>query len=183
MNNTDIYLHITSIILVLIFVISSAFFFILSSSIYTIVKVIAVIVLIAAIYIAVNRNTYLPFLGTAAMPPILFSHNMVPQGSNVTYNLSFDHKVEDGTVIVYWGSLSSQGSDVIRRNPIEAYGDYSNTGITKVKDNKAILFFNCPDKYNVGSMFSKTLDRHIHYRLIKPNDPMMSPVYTTFVKC
>jgi hypothetical protein len=173
----------TSIILVLFFVISSAVFFIASSDMYTLVKLIAVIVLIAAIYIAINRNTYLPFLGTAAMPPILFSHNIVPQGSNVTYSLSFDHKVDDGTIIVYWGSQSSQGGNIIRSNPIEAYGDYSNTGITKVKDNKAVLFFNCPDKYNVGSMFSKTLDRHIHYRLIKPKDPIMSPVYTAFVQC
>jgi hypothetical protein len=180
MNDLDTYIHITAIILILTFTIFYTFLLIILPKVYTILKLISVIVLIAAIYIGANRNTYLPFLGSTAIPPIIFQHEMIPAGYNVSYDLSLNN-VEDGTYVLYWGALSSKDkSDTIRKNPIDAYGDYSNTGIVTAKNGKATLYFNCPDKYQVGM---KTLNRHIHYRLIRPSDPIMSPVFTAHVNC
>lgn len=180
-NNLDIYIHIVSITIILLFTLLYAVLLVVSPNIYTFVRLFAVIVVIVTIYIGLNRNTYLPFLGYTAIPPILFSQELVPQGANVSYVLNLPN-IEDGTYIIYWGSLST-GENIIHPNPMHAYGNYSNTGITKVKGNKATLFFNCPDKYNVGTLFKKTIDRHIHYRLIPQNSPIMSQVYTTYVNC
>jgi len=196
MNELDVYIHIIAIILILIFTVFYALLIIVSPNVYMIIKLISVVVLIAAIYIGTNRNTYLPFLGASAVPPSVFQQEMIPAGYNVTYVLSLDNignSVEDGTYVLYWGAQSSRDAhssgditkckEVIRKNPIDAYGDYSNTGIVTTKNGKATLYFNCPDKYQVGNMMKKTIERHIHYRLIKPNSPMMSPVYTAYVKC
>lgn len=182
LSNLDVYLHIVSVIIVLIFSIVYSLLILLSSNVYSIMKILSIIVLIASIYIGANRNTYLPFLGRTAIPPVVFLQEKVPQGSNVSYVLTLsDENAVDGAYLLYWGALHSDQSKP-RPNPIEAYGDYSNTGIVRIKDKKATLFFNCPDKYNVANGM-KTVDRHIHYRVIKPNDPMMSAVYTAYVNC
>ncbi len=133
------------------------------------------------IYLGTNKNLYLPFLGYAALPPILFQKELTPSGATETVTLTLNN-IPNDTKIVYWAATSSKDKNTIHPNPVEAYGDYSNTGITTVKNNKAILYFNCPDRYNVGT-FKKTLNKHIHYRLIYPNSPMLSPVYTQYVKC
>lgn len=192
MNESDVYIHIVAIILILVFTIFYTMLIIISSNVYTLIKLISVVVLIAAIYIGANRNTYLPFLGATAVPPSIFQREMIPSGYNVSYVLSLPD-VQDDTYVLYWGALSSRDAlssgdrkrckETIRKNPIEAYGDYSNTGIVTAKNGKATLYFNCPDKYQVGDMMKKTVERHIHYRLIKPNSPIMSPVYTAYVKC
>lgn len=182
LNTIDVYIHIISMVIILSFTLLYSVLIVVSPNIYTIIRLLAVIVLIATIFIALNRNTYLPFLGNTAIPPVLFSRELLPQGANVSYVLNLPN-VADGTYLIYWGSLASKDKDTIKPNPIEAYGDYSNTGITRVKGNKATMSFNCPDRYNVGSFMTKTLDRHIHYRLIAPNSPIMSQVYTTYVNC
>jgi hypothetical protein len=193
MNDLDVYIHIVAIILILVFTVFYTLLIIISPNVYMIIKLISVTVLIAAIYIGANRNTYLPFLGSTAVPPSVFQREMIPAGYNVSYVLSLNDNVEDGTYVLYWGALSSRDAlssgdrkkckEIIRNNPIDAYGDYSNTGMVTAKNGKATLYFNCPDKYQVGDMMKKTIERHIHYRLIKPNSPMMSPVYTAYVKC
>jgi hypothetical protein len=183
MNNLDVYFHIIAMVLILVFTVFYGLLIIISPNVYMAIKLASIIVLIAAIYIGANRNTYLPFLGYTAVPPSVFQHEMIPSGYNVSYVLSLDG-VEDGTYVLYWGALSSNKcKEVIRKNPIEAYGDYSNTGIVATKNGKATLYFNCPDKYQVGSTVQKTLERHIHYRLIKPKSAIMSPVFTAYVKC
>jgi hypothetical protein len=192
MNSTDVYMHMIAIILILAFTIFYGLLIIISPNVYMIVKLMSIIVLIAAIYIAANRNTYLPFLGYTAIPPSVFQHEMIPAGYNVSYVLSLDG-VADDTYVLYWGAMTSRDAlscgdtskckEMLRKNPIDAYGDYSNTGIVRAKDGKATLYFNCPDKYQVGNIMKKTLERHIHYRLIHPKNPIMSPVHTAFVKC
>lgn len=185
LTSLDVYLHMISVIIILVFAAVYSLLILLSSNVYPMIKLLSILVLIATVYIGVNRNTYLPFLGQTVVPPAVFLQEKVPQGSNVSYVLSLNETAADGTYVLYWGALySKEGKEgTVRPNPIEAYGDYSNTGIVRVKDNKATLFFNCPDKYNVGSVVPKTLERHIHYRLIRPNDPIMSPVYTAYVNC
>ena len=137
----------------------------------------AVIIILCAIYIAVNRNTYLPFLGYAAVPPSMFLNTFQPTEATEELMLTLD--VPDGTKVVYWAANNSK-TDIIQINPTIAYANYNNSGISTVMDKKAIIRFNCPDKYKAGAM---TISKHIHYRLVFPNSPLMSPVYTKYVSC
>lgn len=180
LSNIDVYLHMIAVSIVLLFTVFYSLLIIVVPNIYTLIKLFSVVVLIATIYIGINRNTYLPFLGYAAVPPSIFAQEISPHNANVSYTLNVGANIEDGTHVLYWGALHTN-SDEPKPDPISAYGNYSNTGITTVKNNKALLHFHCPDKYNVSGF--KTLERHIHYRLIRPNDPMMSPVYTAYVIC
>lgn len=180
MQNTDVYIHIISMLIILIFSLFYAVYLLISEDTNPIIRLICIIVIIVTIYIGMNRNTYLPFLGYSVMPPSIFSQELVPTGANVRYVLNVPD-AENGTLILYWGAESSKHNDIVKSNPIDAYGDYSNTGLIRVKDHKATLHFNCPDKYTVFN--SKTLDRHIHYRIIYPHNGMMSQVYTIYVNC
>ena len=181
MNNyLDVYIHMIAMIIILGFNIVYSILLIIYPDIYIIIKLLAIVVLISSIYISAKRATYLPFLGQCVAPPSLFSQEIAPQGATETYSINLDD-IPDGTRVIYWGAATSKDK-VVKKDPMEAYGNYSNTGVTTVKDKKATIYFNCPDKYNVG-IFNKTIDRHIHYRLILPDNPMMSQVFTTYVNC
>ncbi len=174
MNDIDIWIHIFSIIIILFFSIFYSVYIILYPNVYLIIKFIAFIILICSIYIALNRNTYLPFLGYSVFPSKLLNNEVSPLNANLTGILDIDEI--DNTIIVYWGAMNKGH---IHNNPKEAYGDYSNSGIAFVKNKKATIKFNCPDNYIVGYDVKK----HIHYRIIKPNSIMMSPVYKKEVYC
>lgn len=179
-NHLEIWLHIIAIILVLSFASVHSIHVLLCDKISIVAKMIAVIVLIAILYLALNRNTYLPFLGYSAMPPSLLMGEKKPYNASDNLVLQFEDDVPDGTRVVYWGAMESKDKNVIKANPLEAYGKYLNSGIAIVKDKKATIYYLCPDKYKAGG---SVIDRHIHYRLVKPNSPIISPVYTKFVKC
>lgn len=178
----DVYVHMVAMMAIVAFTVFYTVLIILDPGVMFFFKIIAIIVLISAIYIATNRNTYLPFLGKTAFPPSLFQQEITPDGATETFVIHLDDSVENGTRLIYWGAESTN-KDTIRQDPFEAYGDYSNTGVTTVKDKKATIYFHCPDIYKAGTMYKKTIDRHIHYRLITPNSPMMSQVFTSYVKC
>jgi len=180
--NIEIWIHIISMIIILGFAVIYSLLIIFAPNIYAFIKLFCIIVLIAAIYKGIDKNTYLPFLGYTAIPPSLFTRELVPQGAQTTITVDLP-KVDDGCYVVYWAALSSKEKDVIQPDPFEAYGDFSNVGITSVRNHKAVMHFKCPDKYNVGSVFKKTLPQHLHYRIIAPNSAIMTPVQTAFFEC
>lgn len=141
------------------------------------IKVVFFFALLATLYLGVQRDTYLPFLGQTVLPPTLLKADAVPENANsqATIELSW---AKDGTKVLYWAA--SPAKEVVA-TPQLAYGPYSNAGITIVKDGKAILKFVCPAKYNVGA-FDKTLNKHVHYRIVK-EDGMLGRVKTTWVAC
>ena len=179
-SHLEVWLHIIAIILVLSFASVHTIAVLLCQKMSIISQMIAVIVLIAILYLAMNRNTYLPFLGYSAMPPSLFASEKKPDNAHEALVLELDDDIPDGTRVIYWGALQSKDKNIIKANPFEAYGNYLNSGISVVKDKKAIIYYLCPDKYRAGG---SVIDRHIHYRLVKPNSPIISPVYTKYVKC
>jgi len=179
-SHLEVWLHIIAIILVLSFASVHSIYIIMCKGMPVIAKMIAIIILIAIFYLAVNRNVYLPFLGYCAMPPSLFADEKRPANAHDTLVLEFDDDVPCGTRVIYWGAMQSKDKNVIKADPFEAYGNYLNSGIAIVKAKKATIHYLCPDKYRVGG---STVDRHIHYRLVKPNSPIISPVYTKYVKC
>lgn len=181
MNNNDVYLHMVSLLIIFAFSIIYSAIQILNTKNNFFIRIISLFVLISSIYISMNRNVYLPFLGTSVLPPILFMEDKVPSNATEKYILELNG-VPDETKVIYWGSLPNKDKNFIHKNPLVAYGDYSNTGIATVKNQKAIIYYHCPTKYNV-TMYNKTIDRHIHYRLVYKNNPMIGTVMTKYIKC
>lgn len=177
MENIDVWIHIFSVISVLVFTIISTFLSIILKKTNIFHKFLLLIVMISAILLMINRNTYLPFLGSSAVPYVFFQKDLVPEGATITQEIHLKD-IKDGSRLIYWGANKKKND--ISPNPKEAYGDYSNAGVTEVKDNKATLLFHCPNAYNA---FNKTIDRHIHYRIIDKDSALLSPVYTIYVKC
>lgn len=133
-------------------------------------------VLIAAIYLAVQRDTYLPFLGTCVLPPTMLKDNATPERANTQAIVDIPWAA-DGTKVVYWAA--NPASEVILK-PSIAYRGFENSGITTTKDGKATLKLECPANYEVG--YGKELNKHVHYRIVK-NNGMLGRVYTKWVDC
>lgn len=139
----------------------------------TLSKVIYIIVGISALYIAFDRDTYLPFLGDSVYPCSGLA-DKVPDDATVSVSV----KVPPGSKVVYWAAEHSKELD-IAPNPWAAYVGYNNSGVvTANADGTALLKVREPIGYKVHS--GMTLKKHIHYRYCKfPG--MLSRVETVFV--
>jgi hypothetical protein len=126
---------------------------------------------------------FLPFLNISAYPPSLIPSAIHPPNTNFSIELDFNYP--NGTKIIYWASNKHENNkDFVYPNPYDAYGDYKNSGVAVVNNKKAIISIHCPDKYNVNMGYgNKTLDKHIHYRIATPNNPILSDVKTIFINC
>ena len=160
--------------IVLAFTFYSSIMFILKND-NMIFKAVGAIVFFSALWLAAQRDTYLPFLADAAFPAALVKDAYIPDHANVETVVNVNEP--NGTKIAFWGALPS---DKVATNPRVAYSDYKNAGVAEVNNGKATLKFWCPSKYNIP--FGMTLDRHVHYRVLDANG-MMSSVKTVFVKC
>lgn len=136
---------------------------------------ICVVVGTMAVWLLTRRDTYLPFLGAAAIPSSLLKDRFVPADANVEAAIDVD--AEDGARVLYWGARASPN---VQSNPWRAYENYSNAGVAIVQNKKAEIVFNCPGEYEVR-MRGK-LDRHVHYRVVLSSG-IIGPVQTAFVKC
>lgn len=143
-----------------------------------ILKSISVVAFIAAGFLLIQRDTYLPFLGRTAMPPSMLKDIVAPTNSNVEIDLIVDAK--DGSKVIYWGAEADSGSGKVIETPQLAYNKYENAGVAVAKGGKATVRFFCPVKYQVP--WGKTLDRHIHYRVVSDGG-MVGAVHTTYVNC
>jgi hypothetical protein len=179
-ETAEIWMHIIAICIVLFFTFFYSLLIFFNSKIDVIVKIIILIPLLCAIYLGLNRDTYLPFLGKCAFTPRVILNEIIPEGCYEYHNLKLDN-IENGTRVIYWGALKDTNvSDTNNVTPKNAYGNYSNSGIAIVKNNTAKLYFHCPMNYNVGS---RKIDKHIHYRLCIPNNPILSKIYTEKIYC
>jgi uncharacterized membrane protein YuzA (DUF378 family) len=141
-------------------------------------RIVYLSVAMSAIVLMVQRDTFLPFLGKTVMPePIAFYTPAVikPTGELITKTIE---KLPPNVKVIYWASLPS---DKVVDNPDEAYGNYSNQGVTITDANgKAILKVQKPASYKIPSHydpFKGTLKPHIHYRYWISSG-MTSPLYT-----
>jgi hypothetical protein len=162
-------------IIVLLYVLYISFKHMMSQNNNPIKKMIAFCVFISALWLSFHRDTYLPFLGYTVIPPNFLKDTLTITNANVNSDLNIDEK--DGTKIIFWGANPSQN---VINTPLEAYGDFSNSGITTVENGKASIRFFCPAKYKVPTGI--TLQRHIHYRVIY-KDGFIGPVQTTDISC
>ncbi len=140
-------------------------------------RFIYITVAMSALVLIFQRNVRLPFLGMTVMPEPI--NNYKPSGeliSKVVKDLPPNVKV------VYW---AAQPSDKVVDNPTEAYGDYSNQGVTTTDANGVATFeVKKPTSYNIPAYYNPfigTLKPHIHYRFWNSSG-MASCVQTTFIE-
>lgn len=137
-------------------------------------KLVAVFVMVATIYLGIHRNTYLPFLGPTVLPSTLLKDVTDTKMGEVHVKVAID--VPDQTRILYWAASPSKS---IVENPYEAYNEYTNVGVSSVKNKEVILHIDCPASYKVPT---KVLSPHVHYRVVYPNG-LLGSVKTVYVKC
>jgi uncharacterized membrane protein YuzA (DUF378 family) len=118
-------------------------------------RIIYILVAFAGMVLIIQRDTYLPFLGYTVMPQPMTECK--PSGELIKKTIK---NLPPNVKVAYWASLPS---DKVVGNPYDAYGNYSNQGVTTTDDNgTAILEVLKPTAYKVPN--KGTLQPHIHYR-------------------
>ena len=175
----DIYIHMSTMALIILYSIISSLYILFNDDYSVILRIIVIFVIAAAIILMMKKDTFLPFLGLAHLPNTLIADEKIPQGANVSYTIDMKD-YEDGTVVIYW---AANKTDKIIEDPYEAYKNYNNVGVSKVKNGKAEVRIFCPDKYKVKKFFNQLLERHFHYRIVFKDTGFLSPVMTVKVDC
>ena len=114
-----------------------------------------ILVGMSAIVLSIQRDTYLPFLGHTVIPQ--------PKSESTPVGILIKKTVNNlpaNVKVLFWAALPS---DRVVENPTDAYGNYSNQGVTTTdKAGNAVLQVLSPASYKVP--FKGTLKPHIHYR-------------------
>lgn len=175
----EIYIHIIIMSIILMFSFITSIYILFNDKYNTILRICSIVVLTCIIMLAIKKETFLPFLGTAYVPNTLLSVPKYPYGANISYNIDMKDYAE-GTSVIYWAASKT---DKIIEDPYEAYKKFENVGVTTVKDGVAEVRIFCPDKYKVKKLFTKTLEKHFHYRIVFKETGFLSPVMTVKVDC
>ena len=138
---------------------------------FKISNIILIIIGICIIYLGIDRDTWLPFLGYNVLPP-----SLVPETKNVG-DMSIKIQVKPNTKVAYWSALPSKDSKI---TVDKAYGNYSNAGVTKSdKNGFATLTFNKGTGYFVPG--NKYIKSHVHFRELNEEWSMMGAIQTKFL--
>ena len=172
-------LRFAAMIIILSFVIIKSVYCLIYASehnISVIWLIFCVVALICAVWLASDRNTYLPFLGRAVYPCGSLP-TKTPENADTEVTVSVPANVN----VIYWASeLDGATPGTVIDNPWDAYKNYANSGVV-LSDNtgKAVLRFRQPVSYKVANGM-KTLKTHVHYRYcLHPG--MLSPIYTAHI--
>jgi hypothetical protein len=174
-------LTMTAQVIVLFFALYFAMGSVLTNMIQVRYRVISFVVLLCILWLGLHRDTYLPFLGSAAFPASLVLSERVPDNANIQVIVPMPG-VADGTKLLYWGAQPESKEKAVAENPWTAYSDYTNAGVTTVREGMATIRFNCPGRYKVP-LGIVPLKRHLHYRLCCEKNTLLGPVRTLWVKC
>ena len=118
-------------------------------------RFIYLLVAISAIILMLQKDTFLPFLGTASMPQPIAEY--LPIGNLTSKTVK---NLPPNVKVIYWASLPS---DTVFSNPQDAYDNYRNQGVTTSDNNGvAVLQVLKPSSYKVP--IRGKLEPHIHYR-------------------
>lgn len=135
-------------------------------------RIIYVVVAVSAVALAVQRDTWLPFLGNSVLPGAV-----VPLKKNMG-DTTVNVKVTPLAKVAYWAAEPNDGADSV---PLvrAAYDQFENSGVVVANDQgMATLVFNKGTSYIVPS--GRKLESHVHYREFG-EDGMMGPVKSVFV--
>jgi hypothetical protein len=136
-------------------------------------RVIYIIIALAAIRIASQKKTWLPFLGYTAFP----SQAFIPMKENKNATLKVQVLVKPNTRVAYWASLHKNTTEVPMVD--DAYGNFSNSGVVMSDNNGVAILSIVPStSYIVPS--GREVPKHIHYRMLDLPHGMMSDVKTVY---
>ena len=136
-------------------------------------KIIYIIVALAAIKLAFNRNTWLPFLGFSAFP----SQSFVPNKFNSMGDSIVKVTVKPNTRVAYWSALPKQSQETPYVD--DAYGKFENSGVVMSDNNGVAELLILPgSEYRIPS--GNVIDRHIHYRELDLPAGMMGKIETVY---
>lgn len=123
-------------------------------------NIIYLIVAVAGILLASERNTWLPFLGLTVFPD-----SLVPLVQPTKSDRSISIKTLPNVKIAYWSALNKgEKTDVYL-----AYGNYENSGVVVSDANgNATLPIMTGTGYTLPS--GVVLPRHVHYRIVNSQE-------------
>ena len=137
-------------------------------------RILYVVVGLAALFVAFNRDTYLPFLGETVMPCSIIPEH-VPKDANTSMTVH----VSPGATVLYWAAEpSTEGLKKIT-DWRGAYLKYMNAGVVKADgEGTAVLLVRAPQPYSVP--WKGRLEPHIHFRVCA-GDGFLGRIKTVFV--
>lgn len=139
-------------------------------------KFIYTIIFLSAVYVMIQRKTYLPFLDASFVP--INKYLSESKKKDIEFEVIINAK--GGDKVIYWAANKGNKDDKTIKHYLKAYGEYENSGISLVgKDGNAKLYVKCPQKYYV--QFKKIIPKHIHYRVIYKDK--MGSVKTINLNC
>lgn len=130
---------------------------------------------LSALYIMLQRKTFLPFLDASVVP--INKHIKEAKQKDTELEIIIDG--EGGEKVIYWASKKEEKGSKMKDYK-KAYDDYENSGISIVgKDGKAKLYIKCPQEYYVN--INKIIPKHLHYRILR--NGILGEVKTINIKC
>ena len=136
-------------------------------------NIVYVLVGVAAIVVAVDRSSYLPFLGETVMPCSLLSER-VPENADAHVEIN---GLEPGTKVLYWATEPATEGLARIVDWRRAYLEFANAGVTTADGaGRAILRVRRPQPYTVP--VAGRLEAHVHWRACGDGG-LLGPVRTT----
>lgn len=136
-------------------------------------KIIYIIIGLCAIINIFNRDYYLPFLGDSVFP-----YGFLFEKTPLNANIKVFVRTPPHSGVIYW-SAETNNSNNIFQNPLLAYGEYTNAGVTK-SDGKGLTILRVRNPSSYKTPFGKLLKPHIHYRVFSGYG-MLSGIKTIFL--
>ena len=134
---------------------------------------------LSAVYIMLQRKTFLPFLDVTIAP----LNRFLKESKQKDFELEVVVNAKGSEKVLYWASnkeTNKKNKDDSVDDHTMGYGNFENSGISIVdKDGNAKLYIKCPKKYYV--MYNKILPQHLHYRTITKGK--LNEVKTINISC
>jgi uncharacterized membrane protein YuzA (DUF378 family) len=123
-------------------------------------RLVYILVGVAALTVAFDRDTYLPFLGETVFPCSVLP-DQIPAGATRSVQV----KAEPGHKVVYWATEPGSEDKVLTY--VDAYRKYENAGVaTADSSGIATLKVREPQAYTVP--IKGRLEAHVHFRVCGP---------------
>jgi uncharacterized membrane protein YuzA (DUF378 family) len=142
-------------------------------------KVIYILVGLSAVIVALDRASFLPFLGETVMPCSLLTER-TPEHADTAVEI---HGLTPGAKVMFWATEPNAKADTDGLAKLNdwrrAYLDFANAGVTTADaGGHATLRVRKPQPYTVP--MKGRLEAHVHWRVCGDNG-MVGPVKTTML--
>mgnify|MGYP000017617002 CR=1 FL=1 len=143
----------------------------------TATRILFFVIALATMFVGMDRDFYLPFLGDSVFPNGLLASHVTPNGADSLVTAT----VPPHTKVVYWAAEPCYEDCEIPVMAWDAYKNYTNSGVATSDDTGLVKFMvRGPQAYNVPYK-ENTLAPHVHYRYVKHNG-MFSKIYTAKIE-